>query len=92
MGTISTILMSTFLSCQHTEVSVTEYTPLLGQWNEFDNKVNQIEDTISKDVLLLRLAIQQPMYSEPLCSRVVSNNAKQKCRLVLNHPYHRSRD
>jgi len=76
-----------FFSCQKGDISTDEFVPLLGQWEEFDQKVNRLEDNIEKDLLLLRLAIQQPSYSTALCRRVISNNAKEKCKQVIGRPH-----
>jgi hypothetical protein len=85
MGTISIILLIVF-GCNTDEDSLDEYLSLMNNWEQFDAKISTLENA-DRDLLLLRLAVQQPRYSTILCRRVQSQNAKEKCKQVIGRPH-----
>ena len=46
-----------------------------------------IDDPLSRDLLLLRLAIAAPTEGARLCMQVSTEGAKQKCQQVLGRPH-----
>ena len=60
---------------------------LLGKWSEFDQQLAQIQNPHERDLLLLSLSVQHPRYSGPLCARIQTDGAKEKCQQVLGRPH-----
>ena len=85
MGPIS-ILVLMLCSCSREPTSLEDYLPLLGDWEQFDASIQALEP-MERDLLLLRLAVQQPRYSITLCQKVQSTNAKEKCKQVIGRPH-----
>jgi len=87
MGSISILFLIGTLACQgKEEITVEQYLPLLGEWEQFDSSIKDL-DQGTRDLLLLRLAVQQPRYSPQLCQRVETENAKEKCKQVIGRPH-----
>lgn len=61
--------------------------PLLADPPALDAALAGIEDSASRDLLLLRLAIADPKRAAALCTRVASAGAKERCRQVLGRPH-----
>ena len=59
----------------------------MGNWNEFDAQLKQISDPMKRDVLLIRLAVQNPLHSSTLCQKVQTMGAKEKCQKVIERPH-----
>ena len=75
------------LGCQQERDSVEDWTPLLGNWDEFDAQLNQVSDPMTRDVLLIQLAVQNLQYSNILCQKVETHGAKEKCQKVIERPH-----
>lgn len=46
-----------------------------------------IDDPVARDLLLLRLAVDDPARAGQLCQQVQTDGAIQKCRQVLGRPH-----
>lgn len=49
--------------------------------------MKQIDDPVSRDLILLRLAILAPTEAMSLCRHVETEGAQQKCQQVLGRPH-----
>ena len=87
MGYLSTIFIIYLISCQSKSEQTEDWLPLLGNWSQFDNQLKTIDDSVSRDLLLLQLAVQQPRHSTELCKRVQTSGAKEKCKQVIGRPH-----
>ncbi|MAA79780.1 MAG: hypothetical protein CL916_11020 [Deltaproteobacteria bacterium] len=81
------LLLIFLIGCQQERESIDDWTPLLGNWNEFDAQLNNISDPIKKEILLIQLAVQNPQYSKILCTKVQTYGAKEKCQKVIERPH-----
>ncbi len=61
--------------------------PLLDDPPSLDAALARVNDSASRDLLLLRLAIADPKRAAALCTRVASTGAKERCRQVLGRPH-----
>ena len=86
MGYIPAIFIYV-IGCQSTSEQPEDWHPLLGDWKRFDERLQTVDDLVSKDLLLLQLAVQQPRHSTELCKRVQSSGAKEKCKQVIGRPH-----
>ena len=75
------------MGCNSQPLKPEEWKILLGNWKKFDEKFDSIKDPINKDLLLLKLAVQEPNFSGELCKRVQTAGAKEKCRQVIGRPH-----
>ena len=80
-------LLIFLIGCQQEQDSVKYWTPFLGNWNEFDAQLKKISDPMERDVLLIRLAVQNPLHSSALCQKVQTMGAKEKCQKVIERPH-----
>ena len=87
MVTISTILL--LIAC-NTEPNIEKYRPLLGDWKAFDEQLDVEKKTLDSttiDLLLLDLAVQEPIFAFELCKKVQTEQAKEKCQQVIGRPH-----
>ena len=85
MVRISTLL---FLIACASDIQPDEYLHLLGQWKDFDQKIETANmDDTTHDLLLLELAIRSPQHSTLLCKRVKTTAAIEKCQQVIGRPH-----
>lgn len=61
--------------------------PLVGDDAALDAALSAVADPGSRDLLLLRLAIHDPLRAGALCRRVETDGAAEKCRQVLGRPH-----
>ena len=80
------IIFLIVFGCSNDEISLDEYLSLMPDWEQFDAKISTLEET-ERDLLLLRLAVQEPRHSTILCKKVKSQNAKEKCKQVIGRPH-----
>ena len=52
-----------------------------------DAGLKEVDDDISRDLVLLRLAIAAPKHAGALCLRVRTGGAAEKCTQVLGRPH-----
>ena len=86
MGYLPVIFIH-LIGCQTTSENTERWTPLLGDWEQFDEQLQTIDDPVSRDLLLLQLAVQKPRHSTELCKRVQTSGAEEKCRQVIGRPH-----
>ena len=80
-------LLIPLLGCQQERDSVQYWTPLLGNWNEFDAQLKKVSDPMKRDLLLIQLAVQNPLHSNTLCQKVQTMGGKEKCQKVIERPH-----
>jgi hypothetical protein len=56
----------------------------------FERAVASLEDPASRDLVRLRLAIDDPAHGGKLCEQVETKAAQRKCRQVLGRPHLRA--
>lgn len=62
-------------------------SPLLSDPAALSAALAQISDDTSRDLLLLRLAVNHPDQAGLLCRQTTTPPAKQKCQQVLGRPH-----
>ena len=77
-----------FIACMSNEPPTLEaLTPLLKKPQKFNSELAKIQDPGHRDLLLLQLAIREPKYSQKLCHKIQTKNAKEKCRQIIGRPH-----
>jgi hypothetical protein len=61
-----------------------------GSAEEFDAAIGKLEDPLSRDLVRVRLAIDDPSKADRLCMQVETDGARQKCEQVLGRPHLRA--
>ena len=61
--------------------------PLIGDSDALDDAIAGIPEAMSRDLLLLRLAIADPPRAGRLCRKVETEGAVARCQQVLGRPH-----
>lgn len=88
--TISTLIFMggcTDASTKDVDKLQSQLADKLGMWEDFDQIIKQEPDPQKKDIMLLKLAVQNPKYGPELCQRTTTETAKEKCRQVVGRPH-----
>ena len=62
-------------------------TELLGSWDAFDQQLKQQEDPKTRDLILLKLVVNNAEFAPQLCKRLRSEGALEKCQQVAGRPH-----
>lgn len=64
-----------------------EVRKVSGDPTALEGALRTLEDPLSRDLLLVRLAFDAPTSSAKFCSRVTTDVGKQRCQQIIGRPH-----